>query len=207
MRTYCRRCNYQNTGKHAYMSTHLAKSKSLLVFVRFMWVCVSVYVCVCLCVGFSSAELCCQAYRKWIIQIGFAKWIFIETVARHFVAVAVVCIVVYFVPKWAQMTFALSACIFLLTFTSFFFCVWVTIFRNLMWPVARFCVRPVARFCVTVCVKWLKTVSLMISSYRNETYRCIDIRINRKSSHASTQSIQTSVFILVKRYSKTYWFL
>lgn len=105
---------------------------------------------VCVCVGFSSVELCCQAYRKWIIQIGFAKWIFIETVARHFVAVAVCfcscCL--YFVPN----DFCTSCpYIFSSGFYFFLFCVWVTIFRNLMWPVARFSVRPVARFvCVTV---------------------------------------------------------
>lgn len=42
--------------------------------------------CVCVC-GFRAQHFCCQAYRKWVIQIGLAKWIFIETVAGHFVVV------------------------------------------------------------------------------------------------------------------------
>lgn len=142
-----------------------------------MCVCVTVTVCV----GFSSAELCCQAYRKWIIQIGFAKWIFIETVARHFVAVAICCCscCLYFVPN-DFCTFC--PYIFSAGFYFFLFCVWVTIFRNLMWPVARFSVRPVARFVcdrVQLASGWLLHLS-NISNYRIRQLWYIDMSIYHK---------------------------
>lgn len=129
-----------------------------------MYVCcvsVSVYV------GFSSAELCCQAYRKWIIQIGFAKWIFIETVARHFVAVAVFCCscCLYFVPNdfctFCPYIFSAGFYFFLFAFEWRFFGIWCDQLRDLVWD-------QLPDLCVTV-FSW-QVVEYCIS----QTYRTIE---------------------------------
>lgn len=77
--------------------------------------------CVCEC-GFREQHFCCQAYRKWVIQIGLTKWIFIETVAGHFVVVFATSVIVDDVVLNCEHTVFANFSPGLLVSFLFFFC-------------------------------------------------------------------------------------